>query len=48
VGDEVYFVMWAEWEGMAARRRGLGRVHKTVWENLDREWIDLVLGSGET
>ncbi|KUI60370.1 hypothetical protein VP1G_07570 [Cytospora mali] len=43
-GSEVYYVMWIEWDEKVAYRKGLGRVEKSAWEALDREWIDLVLG----
>lgn len=43
-GSEVYYVMWIEWEDEVAYRRGLGRVERSAWETLDRQWVDLVLG----
>lgn len=43
-GSEVHYVMWIEWEGPVAYRRGLGRVLKSVWETIELEWIDLILG----
>lgn len=39
-----YFVLWIEWEGDIAYRRGLGRVEEEAWEALDLEEIDLMLG----
>lgn len=41
---EYYNVLWIEWEGNIAYRRGLARVEKERWEALDREWFDLTLG----
>lgn len=39
----VYNVMWIEWEGGVAHRKGVGIVEKTGWEMEKSEHIDLVL-----
>jgi hypothetical protein len=41
---DYYHVMWIEWNGNVAYRKGLGKVSSTAWEAQDREWIDLTLG----
>jgi hypothetical protein len=41
---EYYYVMWIEWQGSIAYRKGLGRVEKRAWEAQELEWIDLTLG----
>jgi hypothetical protein len=41
---EYYHVMWIEWKGEVAYRKGLGRVEKGAWESQELEWIDLTLG----
>jgi hypothetical protein len=41
---EFYNVLWIEWTGGIAYRKGLGRVNKAAWEAADRELIDVVLG----
>ena len=41
----IYFhVMWIEWKGNIAYRRGLGRVSEEAWIAQNREYIDLTLG----
>ncbi|KAM5353558.1 hypothetical protein ACJ41O_000208 [Fusarium nematophilum] len=39
-----YNVLWVEWEDGIARRRGIGRVRRSVWERLEKEDVSLVLG----
>jgi hypothetical protein len=41
---EFYNVLWVEWKQGIAYRRGHGRVEKGVWEGLDVEKVELVLG----
>ncbi|KAI9147073.1 hypothetical protein HJFPF1_13104 [Paramyrothecium foliicola] len=41
---EYYYVMWVEWEGRVAYRKGIGRVVKERWESLDRDMVELMLG----
>lgn len=43
-GNEFYGVLWIEWSGGVAHRRGCGYVEKTMWDACDLEEIDLVLG----
>ncbi|KAM7185588.1 Heterokaryon incompatibility protein (HET) domain containing protein [Rhypophila sp. PSN 637] len=40
---EWYNVMWIQWHGDAARRKGVGRIAKEVWEVQGLEEINLVL-----
>ncbi|KAK0616868.1 heterokaryon incompatibility protein-domain-containing protein [Immersiella caudata] len=40
---EWYNVMWIEWHGEAARRKGVGRISKEVWEAQELQQIQLVL-----
>lgn len=37
-------VLWVEWVEGVAYRKALGRVKKEVWENLEKETIELTLG----
>ncbi|KAI0105460.1 heterokaryon incompatibility protein-domain-containing protein [Nemania sp. FL0031] len=37
-------VLWVEWEGRVAYRRGYGEVEKEKWDELPLECIELVLG----
>lgn len=39
-----YNVLWIKWEDGIAYRRGVGRVKRDQWENMELEDIDLVLG----
>ena len=41
---EFYNVMWIEWKGGVAYRKGLGKVIKEAWDRQATEWIDLTLG----
>ena len=41
---EYYHVLWIEWDGNIAYRKGLGRVVEKVWDDLPKEEIDLHLG----
>ncbi|KAI9642534.1 hypothetical protein NHQ30_009339 [Ciborinia camelliae] len=41
---EFYNCLWIEWIDGIAYRKALGRVKKSVWESLDLEEIDLLLG----
>jgi hypothetical protein len=41
---EFYNVLWVEWKEGVSYRRGYGRVEKGVWEGLDVEAVELVLG----
>ncbi|PNP54984.1 hypothetical protein THARTR1_04673 [Trichoderma harzianum] len=43
-GYEFYFVLWIGWLGGIAYRRGIGRVLKRVWEKMELEEIEVVLG----
>ncbi|KAJ4205894.1 hypothetical protein NW759_014371 [Fusarium solani] len=43
-GNEFYGVLWIEWDGGVAHRKGCGYVEKTMWDAYDLEEIDLVLG----
>ncbi|KAK8879681.1 HET-domain-containing protein [Apiospora arundinis] len=46
-GEEVfteYNVLWIEWEGSVAFRRGMGRVSVDAWDSLEFKEIDLILG----
>lgn len=40
----LYNVLWVEWEDGIAYRRGVGRVKREIWESMELEDIDLVLG----
>lgn len=39
-----YNVLWVKWEDGIAYRRGLGRVKREIWENMDLQDVDLILG----
>ena len=41
---DFYHVLWIEWQGNIAYRKGLARVVKKVWDDLPKEEIDLYLG----
>jgi hypothetical protein len=41
---EFYNVLWISWEDGVAYRKALGRVEKHVWEALEKEKIDVILG----
>ncbi|KAK4118818.1 HET-domain-containing protein [Parathielavia appendiculata] len=43
-GEESYDVLWIEWEGRIAYRRGVGRIRKPAWEAKKAERIELILG----
>jgi hypothetical protein len=40
---EFYNVLWIDWEGGLARRRGVGRVMKTAWERQKQELFTMIL-----
>ncbi|EHL01939.1 hypothetical protein M7I_1887 [Glarea lozoyensis 74030] len=39
-----YYVLWIEWENGIAYRKGIGKIWKDMWEEQDRETIDLIMG----
>ena len=39
-----YHVLWIEWQGDIAYRRGLGRVVQTVWDGLPKDEVEILLG----
>ncbi|KAH8586198.1 heterokaryon incompatibility protein-domain-containing protein [Bisporella sp. PMI_857] len=41
---EYYYVLWIEWDGDIAYRKGIGRVAKSRWEFEEGERINLMLG----
>lgn len=41
---EYYWVMWVGWIGTIAYRKGLGRVHKAIWEEQTGGYFDMMLG----
>ncbi|KAL6822220.1 phosphotransferase enzyme family domain-containing protein [Trichoderma camerunense] len=41
---EFYFILWIGWVDGIAYRRGIGRVLKGVWENMELEEIGVTLG----
>jgi hypothetical protein len=41
---EYYWVMWVGWNKGIAHRKGLGRVHKSIWEEQRGELFDFMLG----
>ena len=41
---EFYNVLWVEWVDGVAYRKCLGRVEKSVWEEIAKDDIDLTLG----
>lgn len=41
---EYYWVMWVGWTEGIAYRKGLGRVHRRIWEEHRGELFDLMLG----
>ncbi|KAK4063424.1 uncharacterized protein Triagg1_9444 [Trichoderma aggressivum f. europaeum] len=41
---EFYFILWIGWVDGFAYRRGIGRVLKGVWENMELEEIEVTLG----
>lgn len=45
-GDFYYFyhVLWIEWQGNVAYRRGLGRVVQRVWDDLSKDEVEIFLG----
>jgi hypothetical protein len=46
IGDlyHYYYVLWIEWENGIAYRKGIGQIWKDMWEEQDREVIDLIMG----
>jgi len=40
---EFYNVLWIDWAGGLARRRGVGRIMKTAWERQKRELFTMIL-----
>ncbi|KAM0546001.1 hypothetical protein ACHAPJ_011113 [Fusarium lateritium] len=38
-----YNVLWVEWEGEVACRKGVGKVTRTAWERLEKKDVSLVL-----
>ncbi|KAK3898083.1 HET-domain-containing protein, partial [Staphylotrichum tortipilum] len=43
-GEEAYDVLWIEWEGGIAYRKGVGRIRKAAWEAKNPERVKLILG----
>ena len=45
-GDRYHFyhVLWIEWQGNIAYRKGLGRVVKKVWDDLPKDEVEISLG----
>ena len=43
-GSEVYNVIWIEWKGGIAYRKGVGWISKSAWAAQKSERIDLILG----
>jgi hypothetical protein len=41
---EFYNVLWIEWKGRIAYRKGMGRVIKSIWDCQATECINLILG----
>jgi hypothetical protein len=41
---EFYNCLWIEWKDGIAYRKALGRVEKSIWEGLELEEIELILG----
>ncbi|KAL7913769.1 phosphotransferase enzyme family domain-containing protein [Trichoderma velutinum] len=41
---EFYFILWIGWVDGIAYRRGIGRVLKEVWENMELEEVEVLLG----
>lgn len=39
-----YHVLWIEWQGNVAYRRGLGRVVQKVWDDLPKDEVEILLG----
>ena len=39
-----YHVLWIEWDGGIAYRRGLGRVAQSVWADLPKDDVEVLLG----
>ncbi|KAL6798612.1 heterokaryon incompatibility protein domain-containing protein [Trichoderma sp. SZMC 28012] len=44
IGYEFYFILWIGWVDGIAYRRGIGRVLKEVWENMELKEIEVTLG----
>lgn len=44
LGDEVYNVLWIEWENGIAYRKALGQVTKGIWERKAKKRINVTLG----
>ncbi|KAK3369558.1 heterokaryon incompatibility protein-domain-containing protein [Lasiosphaeria ovina] len=42
--QDIYTVLWVEWEGGVAYRKGVGSVEKAMWEQLKLYDFNLVLG----
>ncbi len=42
-GEEAYDVLWIEWEGGIAYRKGIGRIRKAAWEAAPTDCIKLIL-----
>ncbi|KAF4969172.1 hypothetical protein FSARC_3548 [Fusarium sarcochroum] len=38
-----YNVLWVEWEGGLARRKGVGKVERKAWDRLEKKNVSLVL-----
>ncbi len=36
-----YHVLWIEWQGTVAYRRGLGRVSQKVWDDVSKEEVEV-------
>jgi hypothetical protein len=39
-----YNVLWVEWKGNVAYRKGIGKIWADCWEKLEREMIEVTLG----
>ncbi|MCJ1461272.1 hypothetical protein MMC28_011654 [Mycoblastus sanguinarius] len=39
-----YHVLWIEWQGDIAYRKGLGRVVQKVWDDLSKDGVEIFLG----
>lgn len=41
---EFYNVICVQWQDGIAYRKGSGKIKRDIWEALEKEWVDLVLG----
>lgn len=44
ISYEFYFILWIGWVDGIAYRRGIGRVLKRVWEKMELEEVEILLG----